>query len=125
MSLDVANNLCRANRDADAEQGSKKHGQQHVHKQKEVFHDHAASADGKQGHLIRDVFAASRRCAIRDAGMPFRRQLWTVETGHWSIRATALVPPNPSMMRSASVCMGDNYDIRNFIASVNCGIRNG
>ena len=84
------------------------------------------SADpDEMGHFMRDAFAASRKCARREGGMPFRRQLWTVETGHWINRATALVPPSPSIMRSASVCIGVYYDSRNLSASGNCGIRNG
>jgi hypothetical protein len=86
---------------------------------------HQAAAFPSKGQRMRADLAASRKCARREAGMPLRRQLCTVDTGHWIMRATALVPPNPSMMRSASVCIVDNYDIRNFIASINCGIRNG
>lgn len=40
---------------------------------------------------------ASLRCASRDAGMPFFRQLWTVETGVVANRATAVVPPRASI----------------------------
>ena len=40
---------------------------------------------------------ANFRCASRDAGMPFFRQLWTVETGVVAKRATAVVPPRASI----------------------------
>lgn len=62
-----------------------------------------AGRDVMAGQGIRALFAASLRWASREAGMPIRRQLWTVEVGAWISFATALVPPNPSMMRSASV----------------------
>lgn len=38
-------------------------------------------------------FATNRKCAIREDGMPFVRQLWTVETGASVSLATAEVPP--------------------------------
>ncbi len=37
--------------------------------------------------------ASKRKCARREAGMPFSRQLCTVETGASISRATAEVPP--------------------------------
>lgn len=57
------------------------------------------------GQTFLACLAANFRCAMREAGMPILRQLWTVEVGAWISFATALVPPKPSMMRSASVFM--------------------
>lgn len=43
--------------------------------------------------------------ASREAGIPFFRQLWTVDVGASISFATALVPPKPSMMVFASMSM--------------------
>lgn len=53
----------------------------------------ADSADRFLGSGFPDAFAASRKWARRDAGMPIDFQLWTVETGASINRATAEVPP--------------------------------
>lgn len=49
--------------------------------------------------------ATRRKWARREAGMPFLRQLWTVDTGASTSRATALVPPRVSITISANVFM--------------------
>ena len=41
--------------------------------------------------------ATRRRCARRDRGMPFDRQLWMVEEGVSVMRETAVVPPSASI----------------------------
>lgn len=45
------------------------------------------------GKSLPIAFAAKRKCASREAGMPIVRQLWTVETGASINFATAEVPP--------------------------------
>lgn len=42
---------------------------------------------------------------LRQDGMPFFRQLWTVVMGAPIARATAVVPPSSSIIWAASVCM--------------------
>lgn len=57
---------------------------------------HAASegrADKSLGRGLPATFAASRKWAMREGGMPIVFQLWTVETGASIRRATAEVPP--------------------------------
>lgn len=53
----------------------------------------AGSADRSSGSALPAAFAASRKCAMRDDGMPIDRQLCTVETGASISLATADVPP--------------------------------
>lgn len=60
--------------------------------------DHAATCGTGSGNSLPATWAASFRCAMRDAGMPIFRQLWTVETGASIMEATADVPPSASMM---------------------------
>lgn len=66
---------------------------------------HAAALSRISGNVFPAAFAANRRCAIRDCGMPILRQLCTVETGA-SIRfATTVVPPKVSIIYSAVLFM--------------------
>nr|DAL41000.1 MAG TPA_asm: hypothetical protein [Caudoviricetes sp.] len=59
--------------------------------------DHAAcfgeSVARSSGKGVPACFAARRRCAILEAGMPIVFQLWTVDTGASINLATAEVPP--------------------------------
>lgn len=64
---------------------------------------HAASDEGvggdssnsssRSGSSFPEALAANRMCAIRDAGIPIDRQLWTVDVGASIILAVAVVPP--------------------------------
>lgn len=54
--------------------------------------------------------------------MPFFRQLWTVETGALSKRATEVVPPSASIILAASVCMNAICDIRRLQARAKSAI---
>ncbi len=49
------------------------------------------------GHFWPLLFHTNLMCSSREDGIPFLRQLCTVEVGQWTIFATALVPPKASI----------------------------
>ena len=53
----------------------------------------AGSAERSSGSGRPSALAARRRCAMREAGIPMFRQLWTVDVGASISLATAEVPP--------------------------------
>jgi len=53
----------------------------------------AGNSARSAGKGVPAAFAANLKCAMRDAGMPMERQLWTVEIGASISLATADVPP--------------------------------
>lgn len=65
----------------------------HAASDEPVFTTGVTIRDKSSGSSLPATFAAKRKWAIRDFGIPIVRQLWTVERGASIIFATAEVPP--------------------------------